>query len=765
GPVQDALPANEAARQGNELLTALPEFDMVSAVIIDGVTYTVARGAPTPDAVVIQRLGRFLQHLEIRSLELRAADGSTPDDVEARLEIFAWPDRVSVALRVAGEGEISIGDLVLRYRSASLYTDTHETGDGDVVTHESANGDGLAFINPLPTAQTLDKENDWTRIRATGPSSVAVTLVPDSEDVRTAGVREAQQVRAFAESPGLAATGIAPYTGPLPVEYDPVIGWHRVVLGENPDINTMERVRLALTNQSDSTRTMRLCLAKEGGSYGITGMCPVLRDDRGFPLGLPVQISKNWHVRPPWFTGLTMLSLEPGAEQTIEFDLAYANWGNALSISHAQLSLEGWGTNQLWDQMAIGSFGESICYDPDVNLGRGMIDDMRPLMVWGMGPNPKKQWTWTHNVGGGDFLVLFKDGERQFLSRQKTLYERYGPVLTDVTYAGQTPDGAIQSVIRTQSWRSDDYVRAVYTIRYEVVAPVENIERLAFFQLGADHYNHNLFSRITTGNIQGDVDASEPETGGWTYSKRGVPLKGPQPWIALTGATKNPPPYVKEDDQGAWANRGLIVRDWKAVLSGQQVDTPHFSVFGTEDGNVSSAIVELSLPPGISALQAGDQVQAKIEMLILPQRADDYYGPNEPLREFLGHTPDTWHIVHREATLNNVKVCAQQGKVLQQFPVIVQAAKGGRSVEFTVFSGTGMVPITIVGAASRGPFTLVEQRDGESLPMDQSSHAGNDWWQTEYRPDTNTYDITFTVPMSGQGEPRKFLWKLTDDTD
>lgn len=765
GPIHDALPAREAVRQGNELLTALPEFDMVSAVVIDGVEYTVARGAPTPDAVVIQRLGRFLQHVEIRGLELRAADGSAMDGMEARLEIFAWPDRLSIAMYATGTEAIPIGELVLRFRSPSLYTDTHEAEDSDVVTHEGTNGDGLAFINPVPAQQVLAHDDGWTQIRATGSSSVAVTLVPDSDEVLPAGLREAQQTRAYVEAPGLEATGVAPYIGPLPVEYDPVVGWHRVLLGENPDINTMERVRLALTNASDSSRTIRLCFAKEGGSFGITGMSPVLRDEHGFPLGLPVQISKNWHVRPPWFTGLTILDLEAGANKTLEFDLAYARWGDSLAISHAQLSLDGWGTNQLWDQLAIGSFGESICYDPDVNLNRGMIDDMRPLMVWGMGPDPKKQWSWTHNVGGGDFLVLFKNGERQFLSRQKTLYDRYGPVLTDVTYGGETPDGAIQSTIRTQSWSSDDYVRALYTIRYDAVAEVEDIERLAFFQLGADHYNHNLFSKITTGNIEGDVNSWEPEIGGWTYSKRGVPLEGKQPWIALTGATKNSPPYIKEDDQGAWANRGLIVRDWKAVLGGQQVDTPHYSVFGTEDGKVSSAIIELSPPPNATVLRTGDYVETTIEMLILPQRAEDYYGPNEQLRDSLERSPDGWHIVHREATLSDVKVCAQQGKVLQQFPVIVQAAKGGRAVEFTVFNGTGMVPITIAGAASRGPFTLVEERGDEELPIDQSSSAGNDWWQAEYRPEADTYDITFTVPMSGHGEPRKFLWKLTDEVD
>jgi hypothetical protein len=754
GPLPNPLPASEAVRQGIEFLDTLTAIDMVSEVTIGGMRYTVVQGAPKPDTVVIQRLGRFFQHVEVRGLALRSEDGSTPAGVDARLEIFGWSDRLSVVLHVATADDAQDRELGLGFQFPETSSLEADGESEDLFVRREPSGAGIAFINALPSEQQLKRTGGGIEVLASNANSVAIVMVPNSQEVLLAGQRELAQIRSYALKPDLEASGIAPYTGPLSVTYDPVIGWHRVMLGDNPDINTMERVRLALMNPTDSHRTMRLCFAKEGGSFGITGMCPVLRDASGQPLGLPVQISKNWHVTPPWFTGLTMLELDAGAAGELEFDLAYANWGNSVAISHAQLSLEGWGTNQLWDQMAIGSFGESICYDPDVNLNRGMIDDMRPLMVWGMGEQPKKQWSWTHNVGGGDFLVLFQDGKRKFLSRQKTLYERYGPVLTDVTYAGETPDGAIQSVIRTQSWRSDDYVRALYTIRYDVVDPVENIERLAFFQLGADHYNHNLFSKITTGHILGVVEVWEPEVGGWTYSKRGVSLEGEQPWIALTGATKNPPPHIKEGDQGAWANRGLIVRHWEAVIGGKGVDTPHYSVFGTENGDVPSAVIELSSPPGVIALHKGDYVEAKVEMLILPQRAEDYYGPNEPLRKFLEDFPDSWHIVDREA---------KQGKVLQRFPVVVQT-DSGRTAEFTIYGGTGLVPITIAGAVSRGPFTLADLTDGEEQPIDQSSDAGNDWWQTEYRPETNSYDITFTLPMSGRGEPRTIVWRLANDT-
>ena len=83
--------------------------------------------------------------------------------------------------------------------------------------------------------------------------------------------------------------------------------------------------------------------------------------------------------------------------------MTYARWGGVPAASHAQLCLIGWGHNQFWDQSAIGSFGESICYEPGRVQRRCFIDDVRPLMTL---PEPgAKLYGWAENAGGGDFLV------------------------------------------------------------------------------------------------------------------------------------------------------------------------------------------------------------------------------------------------------------------------------------------------------------------------------------------------------------------------
>jgi hypothetical protein len=461
-----------------------------------------------------------------------------------------------------------------------------------------------------------------------------------------------------------------------------------------------------------------------------------------------------------------MLDAAPGAPLDFEFDLAYGFWGGVPAVSHAQLCLVGYGGNQLWDQMAIGSFGESITYDPDVNLTRSMVDDIRPLMVWGMGDKPHTKWSWTHNVGGCDFLTLFLKGQpkRQYLCRQKTLYRSYGPVISDVTYAGETPDGAIQSCVRTQTWRVDDYVRALYTLRYRVVKPVENIDRLAFFQLGADRYNDISFRRMARGTINGLEEAWEPEKGGHSYSRRGEALGGTFPWIGMYEINKDTPRAFPPNDQGALGDKAFIVREWKAKLGGNDCPVPCYSVYGTRDG-WDGALVELSPPKGLDRLEKGDFVEAQIEFIVPPQRADDYYGPNQNMVAALKASTEPWALTLREAAGANVSVEASIGQVEQAWPVRITAANGERA-EFTVMGGIGYTPVTICGARAQRGFTLYTKNDdGTFAKVDQSSKVGRDWWQADFDAASQTWGITYTLPLDTPGDARTahgFVWRMDE---
>jgi len=793
GVIAAPLEALQAVTQGNDLLETLPTAKITFSAIWNGREFPATQGAGAADQMRLIHSGKYLQHFSVQPVQLGGLSaGAGLEGVQAWLESYCWNDRISWILHVANyENHLTPPQNIqnLSYLAAveipAEYPIIEMLGDSDswrpaepgdtsarAVLMRSEAGEGIALLAVPETNQEAKFSTDRRLLieskRLDSPidrvNSIPCIIVP-ARNIREAALREMRQM----EHPcSVFAEGLSPYTGPLPVSYNPVKGWYQILLGENADKEIMERVRVNVENPGNAPKTIRLNFAKVGGGFSITGMSPVLRSPEGYPLGLPVQISKNWHCAPPWFNGIAMFDFEPGQKSEVEFDLAYSRWGGVPAVSHAQLCLVGYGGNQVWDEMAIGSFGESICYDPDVNLNRSMIDDMRPLMVSGMGKEPKIKWSWSHNVGGCDFLTLFKmgDRERQYLTRMKTLYSAYGPVMSDVTYAGEIRGGALQARMRAQSWRSDDYVRALYTLRYDAVKTVNNIRRLAFFQLGADHYNGLQFKQMARGSINGLEDAWEPPFGGNAYSRRGEPLTGEMPWLGIYEVQKEPPQAFPEGDQGAVADKAMIIRSWHARLEGKECPLPCYSVYGSQDG-IPSALIELSPPKDLTRIESGDYVEAQVEVLILPQKAEDYYGPNQNLINALTKQTSPWELTLREAKGSAVTVEATEGVVEQRWPVCVRAERGERA-EFTIAGGIGYTPVTITGAKQPGGFLLKTALGANPFEVvDHSSATGNDWWQSKYQPATGTWDLTFTLPLDTPADTRnirRFQWSCVSDS-
>jgi len=109
----------------------------------------------------------------------------------------------------------------------------------------------------------------------------------------------------------------------------------------------------------------------------ITGVCPMLCYADGTPTGIPVQLSKNWHDEKvgSYLMAYTKLP-QAQADQTYLLRLAYGFYGTLPSASHAQLSLVGYGSgnNGRWDQLAVGCFGETICFDTDMRCPRKKVE-------------------------------------------------------------------------------------------------------------------------------------------------------------------------------------------------------------------------------------------------------------------------------------------------------------------------------------------------------------------------------------------------------
>ena len=295
--------------------------------------------------------------------------------------------------------------------------------------------------------------------------------------------------------------------------------------------------------------------------------------------------------------------------------------------------------------------------------------------------------------------------------------------------------------------RSDDINRALHHLRYDVVKRTP-FSRIAFYQLGADRYNDTQFNRLAMGTEAGLKEEWGFTKGGLKYDRQGVPGSGKVNWVSLHQA-------IFDAKAGPSANRGLIVRSWKARLGGKDVPRPFFSFYGTEDQRPSMN-VELSPPPGLAELLPGDYVEATVEVLTMPTSADDYYGPNEGLRKALVEGANTWKPIFREAAEGTALATANVGKLRRELPIEVSTVAGRATV--TIQGGLAYVPVRFTGLRRCEGLSLFVTQGGKRSLVDQSVH-GKDFWQTERDPSTGLYNVTYNVKANEEGD-RKTVVEL-----
>jgi hypothetical protein len=612
--------------------------------------------------------GRFFQRVIIEDLKFADAEGREFSG-RARLEITAWPDRLAFRLECDGEAKLEL-----------------RRGEKTVAGTKSV----LLEIANQPSTAAVESE--------------------------------------------------------LPVTFDEALGCHRIALPEKPwsnasgtyypeeHLDRVDRWRVTLRNDADTPTVARMMFTQQK-HLPITGFTPMLCEPDGTPTGLPVQVSKNWHQRPEkghlqhegsWFHGFTSVRVPPKSKRDFVFQMVYARYGGVCAASHAQLSLIGWGHNQFWDQAAVGSFGESICFEPGRVQRRSFITDVRPLMTLPRQPDAKR-WGWAENCGGGDFL-LWKDaaGIYQPMKATRTDYRSHGPCLTDVGYREETSNGEIAACMDVSLPEANDHLRTFLRFRYDVRKPIR-WQRLAFFQLGADFYNDVPARRVAIGNLTGLGEEWEPRRAKDEYDRQAVPLSGVGAWVSVHGVERG----VLQKGQ-ATASRGFIVRSWRAVLGGKAA-APHLSTYCTEWGtNNHRTAIELVPPPGITELQPGDFVEAELELVVFAADAAAYYGPDAALRDLLTRDADTWRPVHREAAGNALQPQEQRGTIEKRYPLVV-AVDDQQRARVSLQGGLGHLPVTFIGLTRpQGHRLLVNGKPAEH-------------WQTDWNSATQRWQVTYNV--------------------
>jgi len=540
-------------------------------------------------------------------------------------------------------------------------------------------------------------------------------------------------------------------------------------------------------------RTLRLTISRQfntrypgftQGTRGfaeITGFSAMIWDqDTQEPIGLPHQISKNWHNQPSdysannnahWWTVNILVHLPPNFSKDLSLALAYEKYRGVNAYSHSQLSTIGYSEKKawLWEEAALGSSGENFVMDPLGEHTRAVITDVRAKLFDG---------TWKENVGGGDYLVFF-DGSGTFRYKKELTSQirSSGPCLSDALYTSITDDGSIKSEIQVSGGRTDDLVRVFIHVRHTALRAT-NFKRFAFFQMGSEGYNYNPnFQNFAYGSGQTEID-SFARTCGVTSNTQGSftskasghmydsgnsgknkfreELTGDGPWwFAFEDNTKATAGAKKVGD------KGLIVRNYEASFGGTTYSKPSFSMLCDK--------IELGTPLGVSSLQEGDYVDMRLEMLVMPLEQDldgavalsgtyNSATVNSESLEYLNTFTSARQRVMAHATPFSVTlVPGSGGTVISEYPIRISVPDGFDPsvdhIDFTVTgSAIGFVPIVISNLSS----SLVPSGSGLWASPNGATNfefktAVTQARQANYVREGETYELVFNMEIGDFG--------------
>lgn len=705
--------------------------------------------------------GRFLQHRFINWIpQLSGFDPYT-----SGLEIISWNDRLTLSVRVKPIVVPRVHSMFLRFDVPSEYKFIETVDRKDWYVYKSISGNDGYLISRIDDETEISVEGNHitAKISVKGRFKMNKTyetgiIVYPVNDV----FNEIKKVIANEETQlSVSAIQVFPENAEIECVYDRKMGWYKLGLrndfikGKREDLhNRIERVKLVIENKNSEKVTARLNFAKDNDVYAIEGISAMIRDKDGYPTGLPVQLVKNWHngdnnelYRGPWYHGLTTLLIPANGKVELEYTAANAFWGGVPAASHAQLCLVGWGSNQLWEEAAIGAWGENICYEPDMLQAQAAVLDVRPLNL--ISPQGNK-WGWTSNVGGADILhIKDSNGKRVWHTGVKMQAERNCPNLTAVTYSGTLFEGKANFTYTASIGRSDDMTRGIYKIGMNVIDDVEFSE-FDVFQLGASTYHYASSGEIAVGNECGLINKWDANN-----NKKQSPfepsgeLKGGIPWVSMYESSIDFFGTFGASNQMSYypADRGFVLRKWESKLNGKTTVTPLWKERTAliDHHGTPCSIMTITLPDYCKSLSKGDYIEAEVEMFIVPMKEEHYYGANTAFRKALkSSVKSPWKMAYREAKGNNLSVVVRKGKLLSSYPVVISSHNN--EAIFQITGGIGYVPLSVKGLTDyKRPSLYVKDHDKWTL-IDQSVH-GNDFWQIDFHSNDKTWEITYNLDL------------------
>ncbi|MGJ8635020.1 MAG: hypothetical protein ACSHX7_13970 [Luteolibacter sp.] len=643
----DSLNGTDYISALNQDVTSFTSATMNLFVYKDGVRYRCTSGiveqaGESPSVRLIEN-GQYVQRFDHMGLVFEDSSGNQLG-VAGRLEVTAWPDRVGLQLDFIDVPGVTRTTIQLI------------TPNGTQLLKDTLSDHVFLLMEPQ-NQQAISSPNASSWITAAYEKDTNTPLVVD-----------------YSEEKAAIQIDVPATTVSYPQDADRVDEY--IIEVKNP-YGSQQNVPIVFEQPTPRA---------------ITGTLMVLcNENDGSPTGHQVQLSKNWHTsedvihKGSWLRGSTMLTMAANETKRFRLRVIYGYWGGAGTVSHSQLSLIGYGGNWKWDESALGSWGESMTFDPTQHIAGAFLADVRPGFTTPLSANSTSH-NWTENAGGGDFLIYYDDSNKfRWLKRVKTAYKWTGPNVTEVLYSGVADDDKIRANYSSVFVRTNDYHRRFFDYKYEFLDDVSP-SRLVFFQMAADYYTGAPFENYYRGHSGGMFWNYTASPGGDTYQAK-MHFSGR--WLAINDTD------TSSGSEKYHSHRGLI--DYGTTLNGASF-TAYIHPYGRSWG-ADKLLFDLSSDSTTRSYNDGDVVEGRVGLVMVPKASQDYWGEDAEFAGRLASYTDAWSGVYDEYRYNHdITVTASSGTIVRNYPLEISANNSSTVLAQFVINGNrgvGHVPIVL----------------------------------------------------------------------
>jgi len=691
----------------------------------DGNAY-ISLNATSKSRINIYRRGPY--YIEVHWLDVELSDkAGKASPIKGEVVFYCYPEKVHVGviLHVTDDMELRDAQVVLDLAAKGFTPVASSVRGGARPSVRPTNGpaSACAIMYPVPKgvgAVSAVASGGILRVSnfffnpisgAAGPT----TWAKDSKqtayiEILPMGSADAES-RLKSEMNPIAPDSIKTTEGSS-VGYDPIRGCYTVQTDsiggfnehfKNP--NSYERAAFAIQNDK---RPRKVYILHETKANPGSVECGAVLDERGYPLPITVQISKNFRGEfeekfynpddTAFSETIFPLYLAPSERRRMTSLHLYQNWG-----THPLKQFSSLGAWMDYYHMSTG-VTETTCYVPFnfAGLPGVSIADFRGFSQRFWDSQPQHD-----NVAGHSFLRYLDAGNVwHYVEYTGTEFRSTGPNWADMSMSYLSDDGKAKVRIDVFELPQTDELRNFIHLRVDFVGDISikdgDLARNVRILNAATWVQGMRYTHVAYGGAAGDptvvpIDFNDD------FTIAGTPLPNPNGFVV-----------IYPDSRGANA---FIVRNSKGKIDGRNASLG-FSVLGwNSQGPFHSpgdTILMLVPVTGAKKIRAGDYIEA--DLFLIP-----YGGGTE--------TPAPAQKATYDYGVNAPRVTRiTRGAKLADFPTRIALDKAGRA-EFSITGGFDTIPIIIQGGKDYRNLRLYCLDGGKKTPIDLSQKGMRDGYQ------------------------------------